>query len=71
MNNMDEVTQALNVLVKYRIEVFFLYKESSVYFQVSKKRNWRIYSVENQVVSQRRGTPPFIRYRCQKLLLKI
>lgn len=69
--NSEEIAAAMEILLKNQVEVFFMFKGNQAFYQIRNKRNWRVYNSNTAQTNQVRGTPAFIKFRCQKLLLKI
>lgn len=67
-----EILEALNILMKHKVEVLFLFMETQYFLQIKDKRKWRVFKPTGTVskpllIKTVKEMPYFIRYRCQKI----
>lgn len=68
-----EISEALNILMKHKVEVLFLYMETQYFLQIKGKKKWRVFKPTGTVskpllIDKVNEIPYFIRYRCQKIV---
>ena len=67
-----EISEALNTLMKHKVEVLFLFMETQYFLEIKGKRKWRVFKPTGTaskplLMDTVNEIPYFIRYRCQKI----